>query len=135
MLNGFYFVLHVKRELLPVLVINKPFPISGYFGRERVVINSDLLLAVHQVGQVNWIYSKERDAFHTNMKLGQVEKNLDPRQFFKVNRQQIINRDTIISYEPQAFGKLSLKTNIQLEAPMIVSKGRASEFMKWLAMI
>ncbi len=58
---------------------------------------------------------------------------LDPQQFYKANRQQIINRSVIKDISTWFGNKVLINLKISVPQKITISKGRAAEFKKWLA--
>ena len=72
----------------------------------------------------NYIYDKN---------LTVLEEDLDPQQFFRVNRQHIVNIDVIKSFRRYERVKLEVKLNLQNYAyPIIISQHTAPHFKKWM---
>ncbi|CAN5481670.1 LytTR family DNA-binding domain-containing protein [soil metagenome] len=66
---------------------------------------------------------------------GTLEKllpQLDPAQFFRANRQYIINRNAITEVNFFFNGRLALKLNPEPKENVLISKARVSEFKEWM---
>jgi two-component system LytT family response regulator len=63
--------------------------------------------------------------------LDEVEELTDPKLFFRVNRQFLVQLPFIESYRGDDTGKLNLKMKIIKAEGLIVSKEKAAEFKKW----
>lgn len=76
-----------------------------------------------------YTFAKERIAVNYNMEKlhGIVGKN-----FYRVNRQFLINRQAIEHVAQYFARKLLIKTNISFSEQLIVSKANASDFLRWL---
>jgi len=61
----------------------------------------------------------------------EIEELLDPRKFYRANRQFIVNIDAIQSVMPHENQKLSLTLNIPLKAEVDISREKAPAFKKW----
>lgn len=70
--------------------------------------------------------------FYLTTPLDEMEKTLDPSVFYRANRQFLINRSAIINVERYFARKLVIKTNIKAQETIIVSKAKASDFLRWL---
>ena len=66
-------------------------------------------------------------------KLEDIEEELDPQEFYRVNRQFIVNRDAIVNIKQYFNGKLILFVNPVLNERIVVSKAKASEFKNWVS--
>ncbi|RTQ48813.1 response regulator transcription factor [Hymenobacter gummosus] len=62
-------------------------------------------------------------------KLGQL---LNPRQFFRVNRQYLVSLSAIDTIHHHSAGRLELELQPAARQPVLVSVDRASEFKEWL---
>jgi len=63
--------------------------------------------------------------------LDEVEELTDPKLFFRVNRQFLVQLPFIESYRGDDTGKLTLKLKNIKSDGMVVSKEKAAEFKKW----
>lgn len=62
----------------------------------------------------------------------ELEAELNPEHFFRLNRSDIVNIHFVTSFEN--YGKETLAVNVShINEPLITSKTRTSEFKKWLA--
>jgi two-component system response regulator LytT len=64
--------------------------------------------------------------------LEQLAEQLDPQQFFRVNRQFIVHRKAIREIDFYFNGRLMVKTDPESEDKMLISKARVSEFKAWM---
>lgn len=64
--------------------------------------------------------------------LDELEEMLDSRQFYRANRQYLINRDYIKEIEQFFARKLAVKLIVPVKEGVIVSKAKASDFLTWL---
>jgi len=62
----------------------------------------------------------------------QLEVDLNPNDFYRINRQFILQRNCIKRIDYYFNGKLKIKTDLAFEGDLIVSKAKASDFKKWL---
>jgi len=61
----------------------------------------------------------------------ELESRLDPRQFFRLNRSEVLNFTYLERFEPYAKDTLAVYVQ-QLNEPMITSKTRSAGFKRWL---
>jgi len=70
---------------------------------------------------------------HTVLKpISEIENEINPNQFYRINRQMLLNRKAIKEIQPYFNRKVAIKTNIILNEPIIVSRLKVSSFMSWL---
>lgn len=66
--------------------------------------------------------------------LDQLESQLDPEQFFRINRQIIGSIEAIAAAHPFEKGKIMVELSPKLNIPTIVSREKASDFKRWMGM-
>jgi len=93
------------------------------------------------VNDIAYLYSSQKTTTATTFQqvnhvvdhpLDKLEKQLDPEQFFRANRQFIINIDAVNRVNNWFNGKLVVKTKPESEEKIIVSRERARFFRNWL---
>lgn len=67
-----------------------------------------------------------------NYSLDQVQQMMSTVQFFRLNRQYLINFDAVKEAEHYFARKLLVTPNIPFPEKLLVSKERAHEFLEWL---
>lgn len=65
--------------------------------------------------------------------LNDLETELSPRQFFRVNRGYILNRTSVQSYAHWEKGKYIIRLNVNTPEEIILPRARLQEFREWLA--
>jgi DNA-binding LytR/AlgR family response regulator len=68
----------------------------------------------------------------TDYSLDEIEKMVDPKQYYRANRQFIINFKAIVEVEPFFARKLVAKMSLNVPNSIIISKAKASEFLDWI---
>ncbi|OJJ16955.1 hypothetical protein BKI52_30015 [marine bacterium AO1-C] len=74
----------------------------------------------------------DNKTYHLNEKLEKLNEQLDPAQFFRANRQFIVNREVITKISVYFHGKLVVHTIPPSPEKIIVSKAKAGEFKQWM---
>lgn len=64
--------------------------------------------------------------------LDNLERELDPNEFFRINRQYLCNIEAIESSYAYDKGKIMVEMNPKAEEPVLVSKDKAAQFKRWL---
>lgn len=82
--------------------------------------------------EVTFLHTFDNRRFMLGYTLDELEKTLDSRQFYRANRQFLVNANAIVEVEQYFARKLLLKLNAQTKEPIIVSKAKASEFLQWM---
>jgi DNA-binding LytR/AlgR family response regulator len=70
--------------------------------------------------------------YHVSMTIEEIEAGADPKQFYRANRQFLVNRNAIQSIEKFFARKLVVKLNVNTPEILIVSKAKAGDFLNWL---
>lgn len=76
--------------------------------------------------------SFENQKYVIDKKLEEIESELDPYQFFRANRQIIVQRKAIENIKIYFNGKLILNVRPETEDKLIISKAKASSFKSWI---
>ncbi len=64
--------------------------------------------------------------------LGELEAELDPVEFFRVNRQYLVAAGAITGFRPWTKGKLAVELAPPATGPVLVSQDNAARFRAWL---
>lgn len=75
----------------------------------------------------------QQQTYQLNETMDELEKILDEENFFRANRQFIVNRKSILNIEHYFARKLFVKLRVKTPENIIVSKAKASKFLSWLA--
>jgi DNA-binding LytR/AlgR family response regulator len=86
----------------------------------------------HIEDEVTFVHTLEGKRFFVNHSLDELERKLDPKQFFRANRQFIVNFEDIVSVEPYFSRKMLLKTRTATKEPVIISKVKSPELVRWM---
>ncbi len=78
------------------------------------------------------IYLKNGKSIPYNKSLDSIINSLNPKQFFRANKQYIVARDAVLDLVVWFDNRLLVHLSIELPEPMYVSKNRASEFKNWM---
>lgn len=81
---------------------------------------------------VTHILTFSGQTLYHNKNLDELER-LSGNSFFRANRQYLVNRKAITDVSSFFSRKLSLNLNVSFKEKVIVSKGKAAQFLNWLA--
>jgi two-component system, LytTR family, response regulator LytT len=93
------------------------------------VVNIGLLQLKNQVVQ---LYTLEGSQFPVFQSLEELENKL-PSEFYRINRQFIVNRKAIKDVSRHFGRKLLINLTLPFSEPLIVGKERTTHFMEWLS--
>ncbi|MCY1556740.1 LytTr DNA-binding domain protein [compost metagenome] len=135
--NLFYLILYNDRKGSGELIAIRPErpPKRLFVHHQGHILPIDLMdiALIYQEHQINWLINFDGQSYAMETSLKQVQKELDGQRFFQINRWQIVNRENIRSLKSGTFGKIEVEFMVNFMKGT-VSKGRASEFRKWLCM-
>jgi two-component system, LytTR family, response regulator len=90
----------------------------------------DIALFVKE--ELIFLVNRDGNKFITDFRsLDEIEELVDPKLFYRVNRQHLVHLSFIESYRGDDTGKLTLKLRGIKTNELIVSKEKAAEFKKW----
>ena len=82
--------------------------------------------------EVVYLYTLKGEKFPLLKKMEYLESVCNPRQFFRINRQMLLNREAVLSFEPYFNRKIVLQLKININDKAIVSRMKVSAFKNWL---
>lgn len=82
--------------------------------------------------EILYAYTFDQQKFAIFRPLGEIENELNPSVFFRINRQALVNKLSIKEIQPYFNRKLSLHLSVKLPESLVVSRLKVSEFMKWM---
>ncbi|WP_413670103.1 LytTR family transcriptional regulator DNA-binding domain-containing protein [Mucilaginibacter sp. Mucisp86] len=139
LLNIYYLCFYLIRQLsspvgeqataagasfVTVFIVNK--------GTENLPVTVGDVAIIYHEGKYNFIKLFDAVSYLISQSLDQVEKQLDPEQFFRVSRTMIISRRACKSFIILDYGRLEVVTDPVMKEPVIVSQKRSPVFKKWL---
>lgn len=78
------------------------------------------------------LYTVKGDTYVTDYSLDKLEEEVDPHDFYRANRQFLLNRRMVKEVEHYFARKLLVKCHVAPPEHIIVSKAKATDFTKWL---
>jgi DNA-binding LytR/AlgR family response regulator len=108
--------------------------------KTRFLVKSGLHLISIEKGQIAYfmkdgillLVTHDNHRYAINFSLDELEKCLNPDDFFRINRKLIIHRNSIRKVTSYFKGKLKIELVPTYESEIIVSQERASLLKKWL---
>lgn len=101
--------------------------------QERTIIIKLADIAYFSItNEITYLHTFENKKHPIYKKLEHIESVTNPDQFFRINRQMLISRNAIESYEPYFNRKIILHLSLRTEEKPIVSRLKVSDFKKWL---
>jgi two-component system response regulator LytT len=78
------------------------------------------------------IVCKDSQEYAVNYSLKQIHNLVTDQQFFRLNKQYLINFDAVKEVEHYFARKLLVKLNVETPEKLLVSKEKAADFLRWL---
>ncbi|WP_338868745.1 LytTR family DNA-binding domain-containing protein [Spirosoma sp. SC4-14] len=121
------FLIQFRDKLLPIKVSD-----IAYFSIEGGVVSATLVNRVTDHRVTDHRVTVQPISYPIDLKLEELETQLDPQQFFRANRQFVVSRNSIREAELYFNGRLQLKLQPEPTTPVLISKDRAPQFKKWM---
>lgn len=101
--------------------------------REKSIVKRVEEVALFYIGlETVYMYTFSGEKYPLFKKLEYIESVCDPNHFYRINRQMLVNRAAVVSFEPYFNRKIVLQLNIKLEDKAIVSRLKVGPFKEWL---
>ena len=122
------------KKLLESLKPNKEY-------KERFLVNAGQKVHSVKASEIAYFYAQEKGVFFctfankhfdVDYTLEQLENSLDPKIFFRINRQFIVNFEAIENMNTVSKSRLELELKPKSEIEVIVSFGNMHQFKIWL---
>lgn len=102
-------------------------------GTRYRTVESDEIAFAYTENKINYLVDKSGKHFPVDLNLEQLEKELDPRRFFRINRSFIVSIDAIESMHQFSKGRVKLKTNPTANDDfLVVGTEKSPVFKRWL---
>lgn len=101
-------------------------------GTRNIPLPLEQISYFYHEGEYNFVRSFEGEDFLIPYTLDQLQQSLSENEFFRVNRQMIVNYKACKHYEPLEYSKLKLEVQPPAKEPIIISQRRARPFREWI---
>ncbi len=95
------------------------------------ILNIEDIVSFEANGDFCVAYDSAMNKHIINYNLGNIESKIDPKQFFRINRSEIINIDYVDNIEPHFKNRLAIKLAKRPEA-VYTSSTKTPSFRTWL---
>lgn len=83
-------------------------------------------------GQLLFIKTRDGKNYNIDLKIKQLEEVMDPKLFFRINRQMIVSVDSIKKMHPYFNNRLLLELDPVYDDDVVVSRDKVNSFKSWL---
>jgi two-component system response regulator LytT len=101
-------------------------------GQRILAIPVEKIAYFYSESKLTYIVTEENKRYPFDIPLDEIDVQLNPKTFFKINRQYIISFSSIAEIHPYFKGRIKLKLSPDQSDEIIVSSERSPEFKKWL---
>lgn len=106
------------------------FLITGVSSYVTIPVNDIALF--YSENKITSLVTKRGKEYTIDFTLEQLESELDPKEFFRTNRQTFIHIDSVKRINNESGGKLRVTTSVSINTDIVVSRLKATEFKHWL---
>ena len=101
--------------------------------REKSIVKRIEDIASFTVENENiYLYTFAGEKLPLFKKMEYIESVCNPHQFFRINRQMLVNRSAITAFEPYFNRKIVLQLKVKLTDQPVVSRLKVTAFKEWL---
>lgn len=104
----------------------------GMYANQSSPVDVNEIAAFQYENGIIYIHLFNQKKYRVNGSLEENEQLLDPKLFFRVNRQIILHRKNILRLTTSFPRKLQIETGLTCLGPISVSKNRIPPFKKWM---
>ncbi len=101
-------------------------------GNAYTYLNSSEIRLLYSEDGLSFSLDKNNKKQHIDKTLDSVEKELDPNQFFRINRKHIVSLDAVKKAHNYLNSRLKLELDITSDEELIVSREKVRDFKSWL---
>lgn len=105
---------------------------TAHIGRSTILMHTDDIAYFSKEEVIYLIHKEGRKLITDYRSLDEIEELLDPKLFFRANRQTIISLPYIESMRGDETGKILIKLKIYPSPEFVISKEKAAQFRKWV---
>lgn len=136
---NFQKVMAGSHESLPALMKGRSFLKNEY--QQRFIIRLPEQIKTIEIKEIAYFYIESRltlmqlkdgKSFPSDYNLEQLEERLNPKEFFRVNRQFLVSYEAIHKMFTYTKSRIILKLKPDTQNEVIVSSEKSAEFKQWL---
>ena len=99
---------------------------------KMIPISTSDIACIYIANEAARIITFSNQKFGLDYSLDEIENMLDPKLFYRVNRQYILYFKAITEVEHYFMRKLAVKVVVVVPETIVVSKAKASDFLRWM---
>lgn len=102
-------------------------------GQHLKIINQDEIECFYSQDKASYLYTNSNRNYLLDYSLEKLEKMINPKLFFRVNRTYIVHINHIKDIIAYTNSRLEIKLNAYQESKIIVSREKVKDFKKWIS--
>lgn len=117
-------------------MVNKPRYKENFlvkFGNQLIPISINQIAYFYSENMVVYVVSRDNKKYVANHTLMELEELLDPKAFFRVNRQYLVHQSAIVSLAPHLKGQVLVRLLHARDERIVVSRQRTVQLKTWLS--
>ena len=111
------------------------FKILSKVGSKTILINPENIAFIYSSNRMTKCYLFDGKTHYLDQSLDKIMDYLSDINFFRINRQFIVQFSAIKKYQRLSSNRLLLNTKLETELELIVSKEKSSAFKSWIKRI
>tara|TARA_R110000868_G_scaffold259361_5_gene517321 strand:- start:85808 stop:86557 length:750 start_codon:yes stop_codon:yes gene_type:complete len=119
-----------SRNILDKNVYKERFLVK--LGRKLFPLHTSEVAYFMSYDKMVWLVTHERKRYIINYTLAELEELLNPKEFFRLNRQYISHIKAIKELEPYFKGQVMVNISPQVDDEIIISRSKTPELKSWL---
>lgn len=101
-------------------------------GVKTIPIPTNQMAYVFIENRICYLITKDNKKYYLNSTMEELEQELDPQEFFRVNRKMIVHFLACIHFQSDGKGRLILALNPPFKEMVRVSIGKSQKFISWI---
>jgi len=101
-------------------------------GMNKIPIDVINIAYVFSEHKISFVRTESNKLYIADQSLNDLEKELNPNVFYRVNRQYIVNRNAIGKYKSIEQSKILLELKPKSKEDVVIGKENAVVFRKWV---
>lgn len=101
-------------------------------GQKIIALPAEKIAYFFSENKLSFIVSKDGKKYPIDQTLEELSDVLDPRVFFRINRQYVVTFESIAEMHPYFKGRIKLVLQPNTEDEVVISAERTPEFKKWI---
>lgn len=102
-------------------------------GRQTHLVSFTDIAYVYRKNEINYLLTKEGERYMLDCSINQLESRLANQAFFRLNRQILVQRRSVLSFQTLRTRHLEVVLQPDYPANAIVNKNKAAAFKRWVA--